>query len=99
MGDSKQPLARCLDPEGQALLGVSWGLSSGEVTTTHFSAESTTCGFALGEERLRGDSTGGAGRMALQTAFGQKVSRTAFWRRFERVPKSMAFIASNRLTD
>jgi hypothetical protein len=47
---------------------------------------------------LRGDSTGGVGRMALQTAFGQKVSRTAFWRRFERAPKSIAFIASNRLT-
>jgi len=48
--------------------------------------------------QVRRPDSGGAERMALQTAFGQKVSRTAFWRRFERVPKSLALIASNRLT-
>ena len=36
--------------------------------------------------------------MDFKTAFGQKVSRTAFWHRFERAPKSMAVIGSNRLT-
>ena len=41
---------------------------------------------------------GGAGRMDFKTAFGRKVSRTALRRRFEGAPKSMAFIASNRLT-